>query len=277
MPDLDGLEVAVFESRRAPEMARLVEAHGGRPLSAPSIRAAVLEPGPDAIELARLLRAEELDGILFLTQDGVESLVPVMAPVIEEGELMRCLRSLPVGARGPKTVAALHALGVEVVVESTPPHTSRQLAADFDAAHRLAGTHVALVEHGVHHAIARALLVDRGAVVLPVAVYRWILPEDVGPLNRAIAAIAEGSVRVALFTNGVQIDSAMGVASEQDLDEPLRDGLRAGVVGAIGPVCADRLRAFGIEPDYVPEETTMDALVRGVAERAGELLAGGPR
>jgi uroporphyrinogen-III synthase len=275
MPDLAGLEVAVFESKRAEEMATLVERFGGRPLSAPSIREVLLDPGPDAVELVRMLRAGALDAVLFLTRTGVEGLADVMGPILPRQELVELLRGVPAGGRGPKTVQALRDLGLEDIVSSGAPHTSTQLVADFDRRHPVAGTHVALVEHGFHHAIARSLLLDRGAEVLPVAVYRWALPLDVEPLDAAIEGLVSGSIRVALFTNGVQVDSVVGLASEQDLDEPLREALQNCVVGAIGPVCADRLRAFGIEPDVVPERTSMEELVRAVAERAEALLRGG--
>lgn len=277
MPDLAGLEVAVFESKRAVEMVRLVEHFGGRPHSAPSVREVLLDPGPDAVELVRMLRAGALDAVLFLTRTGVDGLADVMQPILPRQELVELLRGVPAGARGPKTDQALRDLGLEDIVSSTPPHTSRQLVDDFDRRHPLAGTQVAMVEHGFHHAVARSLLVDRGAEVLPVAVYRWALPHDVEPLNAAIEGLVAGSIRVALFTNGVQVDSLVGLASEQDLDEPLREVFQSCVVGAIGPVCAERLRAFGIEPDVVPERASMEELVRAVAERAQALLSGGDR
>ena len=50
---------------------------------------------------------------------------------------------------------------------------------------------------------------------------------------------------------------------------------RSSVVGAIGSLCVDRLRAFGIEPDVVPEHPRLEELVEETARRAAEMLETG--
>jgi len=42
---------------------------------------------------------------------------------------------------------------------------------------------------------------ERGASVTPVPVYQWALPEDIGPLQRAIQAIVDGKIDVLLITH----------------------------------------------------------------------------
>jgi len=272
MSDLTGVEVAVFEGRRATEIAALVRAGGGEVVAAPSVEIALLDAGPDLVEMAAALREGRLDGVLFLTGVGVHALVDLVSPIMARDELLRTLASVPLGARGPKTVAALAELGLTDVVQSHPPHDWRALLQAFDRAHPVGGRHIALQESGSVHALMRSALDDAGAHVLPVAVYRWVLPHDVSPLNAAIDALVSRRVRVALFTSEQQIGHAMAVASERDMDEPLRAALRDAVVGAIGPVTAERLRAFGIEPALVSFRGTMGDLVAIVAARAKQLL-----
>jgi uroporphyrinogen-III synthase len=44
------------------------------------------------------------------------------------------------------------------------------------------------------------------------------------------------------------------------------------VVGSIGPVTTEALRAHGIEPDLCPAHPKMGHLLAEVAERAGDLV-----
>jgi uroporphyrinogen-III synthase len=58
----------------------------------------------------------------------------------------------------------------------------------------------------------------------------------------------------------------MHVASEHGLDVQLRAALRDRViVGAVGPTCADALRANGVEPHVVPGHPRMGHLVLALA------------
>jgi uroporphyrinogen-III synthase len=62
-----GLRVLSLESRRAAEMKKLIENHGGTALSAPSMREVPLRENSAALAFAERLFAGELDVALFLT------------------------------------------------------------------------------------------------------------------------------------------------------------------------------------------------------------------
>ncbi len=55
---LAGLRVLSLESRRAPEMAKLIENYGGRAIVAPSMREVPLESNTEALAFARIARRE---------------------------------------------------------------------------------------------------------------------------------------------------------------------------------------------------------------------------
>lgn len=272
MLPLSGLRVAVFEGRRASRMAELVARQGGEAVVAPATRVVPLDPGPDAVELAARLRDGRLDAMLFLTDTGVRLLPEVMAPVIGRDALLSHLSALRLGARGPKTAGALRELGLPDAVVSEPPHTWRSLVTSFDGAFSLAGRAVAVQESGRVHARLRAMLMELGAEVIEVAVYRWALPEDTAPLAAAAEGLAQGTIRVALFTNGAQIDHLLSLAAELGFDDPLRRALRGAVVGAVGPHCASRLAVFGIEAGIVADPPRMERLVEETAARARDML-----
>jgi len=131
---------------------------------------------------------------------------------------------------------------------------------------------VALQEYGATNPDLVAGLAERGAVVTRVPVYQWALPEDVAPLRAAIEAVARGEVDVALFTTSIQAIHLMQVAGEMGLRDALGKQFARIVVGSIGPVTSEELRAQGIAPDMEPTHPKMGFLVKEAAEQSGELL-----
>ncbi len=257
----------------------MVRARGGVPISAPTMVESPLDPGPDVIELVSRLRKSDLDAVLFLTRGGVTALPGATRTICSNDELVAALRAIPLGARGPKTQAALQKLlgeGEGEIVLSDRPHRWQGLIEAMDRAHPLGGMAVAIIEHGVRPVGLRSELIDRGVEALSVALYRWVLPDDISPVTDAITRLIDGRANIALFTSGPQIDGLMGVAAEQDLDEPLLHALSRALVGAVGYVTAERLRTFGVEADFVPIEARMEDLVRDAAGRAADYLGEDP-
>jgi uroporphyrinogen-III synthase len=56
------------------------------------------------------------------------------------------------------------------------------------------------------------------------------------------------------------------------LSDALNEEFKRVLVGSIGPVTSDELRAQGIAPDLEPTHPKMGFLVKEVAERSKELL-----
>lgn len=103
---------------------------------------------------------------------------------------------------------------------------------------------------------------------MQVSVYRWALPEDCGPLRRAIKTIIEREVDLVLFTTAVQVNHLLQVAAEEGMEESLRAGLRDTVVASIGPTCSRALREHGLVVDLEPEHPKMGYLVLTAARHA---------
>ena len=131
---------------------------------------------------------------------------------------------------------------------------------------------MAVQEYGVSNEVFLEQLRACGAAVLRVPVYRWALPEDTGPLRGALEAIVAGRARVVLFTNAVQVDHLLRLASEQGLKQRLLEALRDAVVCSVGPTCSEALAASGISVDLEPEHGKMAALVHEAAGKALALL-----
>ncbi len=271
----EGLEVVAFESRRANEIASLISNYGGKPRVGPSMREVPLRDNPAAFTFGEKLFAGELDGVIFMTGVGTRTLVEALETRYSREEIVRGLSTVTVVTRGPKPVAVLRELQVPVTINVPEPNTWREILQELDENPRgftLQGSRVAVQEYGVSNETFLQELRERGAEVLRVPVYRWALPEDLGPLLIALEAILDGHARVVLFTNAVQVEHVLRVASEKGFKERLLIALRGCVICSVGPTCSEALSANGIFVDLEPQHPKMGSLIHDAARRAPDLL-----
>ena len=270
-----GLRVLSLESRRAPEMTKLIATYGGDALVAPSMREVPLESNIEAQAFTRVLIGGGFDLVIFLTGVGTRALARVAETVCPREDFVAALRRVPVVARGPKPVAALTELGVPVALAVPEPNTWRELLAALDRQTNippLHGRRVAVQEYGVSNPELLAGLSERGAHVTRVPVYEWALPEDTAPLRGAVDAIVRGEIEVALFTTSVQVIHLLKIANEMKLEAEVREAFARILVGSIGPVTSEELRAHAIPVDFEPSHPKMGFLVNELAQRSNESL-----
>ncbi len=270
---LAGLKVVSFESRRATEIAELIRRYGGEPMTAPAMREIPLGENQAALALLPQLEAGKFDLLIFMTGVGARTLNELLLTKYAQEEIVSALRKARLVARGPKPVAALKDLGLQPDITVPEPNTWREVLATLAQSVDLQGKRIALQEYGVPNAELVAGLQRRGASVETFAIYKWALPQDIGPLRTAIRKIANGEADVALFTNGAQVDHLFQVAIEDGAEEELRRALKTMVLGSVGPVCTEVLQQFGLEPDFEPEHPKMGALIARAAASAREVLA----
>jgi uroporphyrinogen-III synthase len=136
----------------------------------------------------------------------------------------------------------------------------------------LPGQRIAVQEHGEPSPELYAALRERGAEVFPVRVYRWELPEDIGPLKDAIRSLTRHQVDAVMFTSSVQFVHAAQIAAEMSLAEPFISALNRIVVASIGPIASATLRENGVTVDLEPSHPKMGFLVKEAAEKSAELI-----
>lgn len=271
---LSGLTLLSFESRRAGEIGELIAGHGGRVLSAPSMREIALGANDAAHAFLDRLQVGGFDVVVFLTGVGTEALVAALAAHCTADRLAELLRNVTVVARGPKPRAALRRLGREPDHTVPEPNTWRELLQSLQSlCSPLRGARLAVQEYGVSNRELMAALAGLGVEVTAVPVYRWALPEDLEPLRDGIRALAAGSADVVLFTSAQQCAHVMQIAGEMELTAAVLAAARRTVVASVGPICSEALRAAGWPVDIEPEKPKMGPLVRQVAAEARRLLA----
>ncbi len=270
-----GLRVLSLESRRAKEIAQLIENQGGRAVVAPSTREVPEGPNASEVEFASRLVAGKFDVVILLTGVGTRHLAQGIEAVCPRERFVSALSQTKVVARGPKPVAVLREFGVPIALSVPEPNTWQGILRALDENREqvpLQGQNVAVQEYGVPIPELYEGLTRRGADVFPVHVYKWELPEDTGPLRAAVEALGRGEFDVAMFTSSVQITHLFQVAEEMKLREALVAGLKHAVVASIGPTTSETLRSYGIGVDLEPSHPKMGLLVREAAERSAELL-----
>src|SRR5262245_4305197 len=173
------LRICSFESRRAGEMEQLLSRHGATPTVAPSMREVPLEQNETAFRFAEQLLAGRIDAVVCLTGVGTRTLLETICERHERSEILAAFERCCVIVRGPKPVAVLREWGVRIDYRAPEPNTWRELVQMLDDEHvPLASRTVAVQEYGKPSTELCAALEDRGAHVMTVPVYRWMLPED---------------------------------------------------------------------------------------------------
>jgi len=257
----------------AEQMTQLIERYGGCPLVAPSMREVPLERNTDVLRFGERLMAGEFVMVILLTGVGTRFMLKVLDQRWPREQTLAALGKTILVVRGPKPLAVLRENALQPAIAVPEPNTWRDLVKALDErALALQGMYVAVQEYGVANPELLQALEARGAIVTRVPVYQWMLPEDTGPLRKAVRALMEGEADVVLFTNAVQVEHVLQMAEQEGGTARLRTALGRTVVSAIGPIVAERLRAHGLPVDFEPSHSKMGIHVKETGERAAGML-----
>jgi len=126
---------------------------------------------------------------------------------------------------------------------------------------------------GAPYADVMHTLRARGADVIELPVFRWVLPEDVEPLHDLLVGIVGGAVDAVTFTSPHAASSLLGTADDRGIGREVRTALASRVLAAcIGPVTASALLAAGIQvvtPERYQLAELVDVLAAEVPLRCG--------
>jgi uroporphyrinogen-III synthase len=275
MPDeptelpLAGYTVAVTAARRKEELGALLDRRGARVVYAPAIRIVPLADDAELVAATREVLSRPVDLVIATTGVGFRGWVEAAdawdLPLVEH------LRSARVLARGPKARGAIRGGGL-VDAWSPESESSAEVLSHLlsGAEGSLDGRRIVVQLHGDPLPDLVTGLRQTGAEVLTVPVYRWVLPEDVVPVQRLVASLIAGGIDCVTFTSAPAAASLLAVAEEEGRRDELVAALRDPVtVVAVGPVTAGPLEAVGI-PSFQPVRARLGALAREVVARLPE-------
>jgi uroporphyrinogen-III synthase len=261
---LAGFTVGVTAARRAAELGASLERKGAEVLHAPAIR---IVPLADDTELH--IATEELinhppDVVVVTTGIGFRGWMEAADGWGLGEALIAALRRATLLSRGPKSRGAVRAAGLTDAW--SPPSESSAEVLEHLLADELDGMRVAVQLHGEPLPDFVDALGCAGAQVVQVPVYRWVAPDDLGPLDRLLAATLDGTVDAVSFTSAPAAASLLNRADKLGVLDLLLRRLRREVLAAcVGPVTAGPLVAQDV-PTVQPDRSRIGALVRTLAE-----------
>jgi len=264
MRPLEHKRVALLESRKAQDLAKMVERFGADVISVPSVRE-VPRRELAALTVQRLLDGQ-FDVLVALTGAACEALFEESERSGSLDGVVDSLKEMLLVCRGPKPLGALRRRGLVAGVQTVKPHTSDDLLAALSTV-ELDGRRVLLLQYGERNQPFAAALTARGADVTDLCLYEWALPEDLRDMTQLIVDTVAGDIDVMLFTSQIQfrhlLDVARAIGRADELLRALRDDV---ITGSVGPVCTRALRAAGLVPDVIPPSPNGASLVQAIAD-----------
>jgi uroporphyrinogen-III synthase len=254
-------------------MASLLTRCGTAPTVAPSMREVPLESNTAAVGLARRVVAGACrDSLLILmTGVGAKTLFEAAVTAVDREAFVTAINALTVVIRGPKPIPVLKSWGLHFDFRAPEPNTWREIAQVLETKHvPLAGRHVVIQEYGAPTTELYEWLRSRGASVETIAVYNWDLPEDTGPLERAIRGVCSGEFDVLMFTSAQQVRHVELVADRLGLSSQLAAAIPKCLLASIGPTTTEAIIAAGWPAPFEPSHGKMGHLVQEACEVARE-------
>lgn len=257
-PPLTGFTVGVTAARRRDELVALLTRRGARVVEAPAIRIVPLDDDDALAEATRRCVAGGLDVAVATTGIGFRGWMEA-ADSFGLGEPLHVvLREAQLLARGPKAKGAIRAAGLRDAWSPDGECSAEVL--DYLLARGVRGRRIAVQLHGEPLPDFVAALREAGAAVIEVPVYRWTLPEDIGPLSRLVEMIKARSVDAVTFT------SAPAAAALLQLSGHGRDAVLDAFRTEVLPVCVGPITAGPLEREGVttlqPARGRLGSLVR---------------
>jgi uroporphyrinogen-III synthase len=260
---LAGFTVAVTAARRSEELGSLLERRGARVVYAPSIRIVPLEDDAELVAATRQCLERPLDFVVATTGIGFRGWIEAADGWGLAQELLDTMTKARLYARGPKARGVIRQVGLRETWSPESESTSEVL--EHLLTEDLEGRRIAVQQHGEPVRDMVDALRLAGAEVVEVPVYRWLPPEDTGPIERLLDLLLEGGVDCVTFTSAPAAACLLQLAEEQGRLAPVVGALQKLLVVSVGPITATPLTRHGVTSSE-PARARLGALARHVVQ-----------
>ncbi|EGX57802.1 bifunctional uroporphyrinogen-III synthetase/response regulator domain protein [Streptomyces zinciresistens K42] len=276
---LAGFTVGVTAARRADELGALLGRRGAAVVHAPALRIVPLADDSELLAATEEIIRHTPDVVVATTAIGFRGWIAAADGWGLGEDLLAGLRGVELLARGPKVKGAVRAAGL--TEEWSPASESMAEVLDRLLEEGVEGRRVAVQLHGEPLPGFVEALRAGGAEVLGVPVYRWLPPEDIGPVDRLLDAAVSRGLDAVTFTSAPAAVSLLSRAQERGLLAELLAAFARDVLPAcVGPVTALPLQAHGVgtvQPERFRLGPLVQLLCQELPARAGSLPLAGHR
>ena len=284
---LRGLTIAITGSRRASELAKIVENLGGKPYIAPTvgIEANLGKPNEAIMEFINKLVKQEADYVIFMTGPGVFSLIELARSIGMEAVLLASLRKVTIVARSAKPQMILRRFGIQV--DLIPQENTLKGILDLLKDKDITGKTIAILWHGeeestkIKEELYKAGISNiieassyrysfetqkDGASILRSMGFQFLAPNE-NNVVKLIEDVISGNIDVITFTSPPSVRDLFKIANIHHMSRSLKDSLNENViVAAVGPSTREALEENGCYVDVMPQMFKMGPMVKSVCD-----------
>jgi uroporphyrinogen III methyltransferase/synthase len=254
-----GKRVLVTRTRQqASELSRLLAAEGAEPVELSTLEIVQRVDGQALTRAIDTLRTSGYGWVIFTSANAMNIFVGHLSDANCDA---RAFGRARIAAIGPGTAEALarHGLRADVV----PARYVAEGLVEAMAFRPVRGVRVLLPRaEGARETIVDALTA-RGAIVDELTLYSAEVPRD--PDAEGVRRLRAGEIDIATFASSSAVRNLVAMLGGDA--SPLRNAR----IAAIGPITAQSLRDAGLDVDIMPEEYSIEALVRAIVQDAQTL------
>jgi uroporphyrinogen-III synthase len=266
MQPLEGMTIGVTADRRADEQSELLARRGARILRGPTIRTLPLGPDPRIRQVTEDLVRTPPHAFVANTGVGVRGWLALAESWGLVEALLESLAAARLLCRGPKAAGALTTAGLPAHWQAGSERLDEVVTHLIDEG--VEGRRVAIQLDGNVDAVASHRLRAAGAEVIEIPVYRWTLPEDLGPALRLLDATCNGRVDSVTFTAAPAVHNLFLLADREGTSDELRQALDGPVLAmCVGPVCREAALDHGVTAAVQPKRARLGSMVQALTEQ----------
>jgi uroporphyrinogen-III synthase len=281
------LTIAITGSRRASELAKIVENFGGKPYIAPTvgIEANLAKPNEAIIEFINRIIKQEAEYVIFMTGPGVFSLITLARNSGMEEALLASLKKTIVVARSVKPQMILRRFGIKV--DLIPKENTLKGILDLLKDRDITGKVIAILWHGNEQStkIKEELYKAGASNIIEASSYRYsfetqkdgasilrsmgfqFLAPDEDNVIKLIEDVISGNIDAITFTSPPSVRDLFKIASIHHMKSSLKDSLNGNViVAAVGPSTREALEENGCHVDVMPQIFKMGPMIKSLCD-----------
>jgi uroporphyrinogen-III synthase len=284
---LSGLTIAITGSRRASELARIVENFGGKPYIAPTvgIEANLSKPNKPIMDFINRIVKQDAEYVVFMTGPGVFSLMTLARGIGMEEALLTSLKKVTVIARSTKPQMVLRGFGIKV--DFVPQENTLNGILNLLRGSDITGKTIAILWHGeeqsakikeeLYRAGASNIIEassytysfetqNDGASILRSMGFHFLAPDE-DKVVRLIEDIVSGNIDAITFTSPPSVRDLFKISNVHGIGSSLKDSLNKNViVAAVGPSTREALEENGCHVDVMPQIFKMGPMVKSLCD-----------